>query len=237
MCLTTDMSRTNPKQNEYCVYMHTAPNGKRYIGITCCKPRNRRWQNGFGYVDNQHFYRAIKRYGWNNFQHDILEDNLTAEDAGRLESEYIKKYKTQDKRYGYNIMEGGQVGYHLSEEHKAKIGKANSGENNGMYGHHYTDEERKQMSERSAWRGRKHTEESRNKMSIAMKGNTNTKTGKMHHRARAVNQYSLDGEYIATYDTAKQASLATGALRSGICNCCKANRKQRTAGGFIWRYA
>lgn len=152
-------------KKDYCVYMHICPNNKRYIGITCCKPVNRRWQNGYGYRYNDHFFRAILKYGWENIQHIILEDNLSSEDAGTKEQEYIQKYKTDIREYGYNLTQGGEVGLHLSEKHKAKISKANSGENNGMYGHRYTDEERKAMSINSVWRGRKHTEETKKKIS------------------------------------------------------------------------
>ena len=77
-------------KREYCVYMHITPNGKRYIGQTCCEP-NRRWQNGYGYV-GQIFFCAIKKYGWNNIQHIILADNLTSDEADSIEQEYIKKF-------------------------------------------------------------------------------------------------------------------------------------------------
>ena len=37
------------------------------------------------------------------------------------------------------------------------------------------------------------------------------------------------------YDSAKAASIESGAEATGICNCC--NGKQKTAGGFHWKYA
>ena len=223
-------------KREYCVYMHTAPNGKRYIGITCCQPRNRRWQNGYGYVTQPRFYNAIKKYGWDNFEHTILEDDLTAEEAGEKEQEYISQYQTTDKKYGYNIKVGGEVGYHLTEEHKEKISRANAGENNGMFGHHYTDEERKEMSESSVWRGRKHTAETRKKISEYLKAHPETFThwGKEHPLAKAIMQYDKDGNFVARYDTAVEASQKTGVARSGICCCAKG--KAKTAGGYMWRY-
>lgn len=42
----------------YCVYKHTAPNGKVYIGITKQKPKYR-WGRGSGYRTNEHFTRAM----------------------------------------------------------------------------------------------------------------------------------------------------------------------------------
>ena len=63
----------------YKVYIHRNKiNGKVYIGITKQKPENR-WRNGKGYKQNIKFYRAIEKYGWNNFEHIVLVDNLTAE--------------------------------------------------------------------------------------------------------------------------------------------------------------
>ena len=223
-------------KREYCVYMHTAPNGKRYIGITCCQPRNRRWQNGYGYVTQPRFYNAIKKYGWDNFEHTILEDDLTAAEAGEKEQEYISQYRTTDKKYGYNILVGGEVGYHLTDEQKEKISRANAGENNGMFGHHYTDEERKKMSELSVWRGRKHTAETRKKISEYLKAHPETFThwGKDHPMAKAIIQYDKDGNFVARYDTAVEAAQKTGASRSGICTCAKGRIK--TSNGYMWRY-
>ena len=77
---------------EYVVYKHTnLINGKVYIGITSQKPESR-WKKGGGYKNNKHFYRAIKEYGWGNFSHDILTENLSIEEAETLEKLLIKKY-------------------------------------------------------------------------------------------------------------------------------------------------
>jgi hypothetical protein len=62
--------------NTYIVYKHTSPNNKVYIGITKKKP-NDRWASGFGYEHQIYFFRAIVKYGWDNFKHEILYTNLT----------------------------------------------------------------------------------------------------------------------------------------------------------------
>ena len=221
-------------KTEYYVYMHITPNGKRYIGITCCEKPNRRWQNGYGYT-TQPFYRAIKKYGWNNIEHIILASGLSSSEASTLERMYIEKYHTTNKKYGYNMTDGGEYFGHMSEEHKQKIGDANRGERNGMYGHRYTDEERQYMSEHSVWNGRNHTEETKQKMSLARKEHPIAFYGKEHPMAHAVLQYDLNGKYINRYDTAKEAEEKTGTLRSTICTCLKGRKK--TAGGYIWKYA
>lgn len=68
----------------FSVYKHTSPVGKVYIGITSKAPKER-WQNGRGYWNNKHFYRAIKKYGWNNFEHEILYEGLTEGQANIIE--------------------------------------------------------------------------------------------------------------------------------------------------------
>lgn len=72
----------------YTVYLHTSPSRKRYVGITCQKPKHR-WQNGLGYCYNEYFTNAIKKYGWDNIKHEILFENLTKEEAKRKLSKQI----------------------------------------------------------------------------------------------------------------------------------------------------
>ena len=91
----------------FCVYKHTAPNGKVYIGITCQKPEER-WKNGKGYGNNKHFKAAIQYYGWPNIQHEIIKDNLTKEQACILEKELIKIFDSTNPKKGYNQSTGGE---------------------------------------------------------------------------------------------------------------------------------
>lgn len=50
-----------------------------------------------------------------------------------------------------------------------------------------------------------------------------------------VNQYDLNGLFIATYDSANQASAAAGVDHWSICACCRG--EYRHAGGYQWKYA
>ena len=90
---------------KYCVYLHkNKNNGKCYVGITSRKPRER-WQYGNGYRRQPKFFNAILKYGWDNFEHIILENNLNEEEALEKETYYIKKYNSIEN--GYNILEQG----------------------------------------------------------------------------------------------------------------------------------
>ena len=103
----------------YCVYMHENKiNNKKYIGQSC--NIKVRW-HAISYKGSSRFYNAIQKYGWENFNHIILEDNLSAEEADIKEKYYIKKYNTLNQDFGYNLKEGGTNQYHHSKETLNKI--------------------------------------------------------------------------------------------------------------------
>ena len=98
----------------YTIYMHKNKiNGKRYIGQTNQKRLEDRWRKGAGYKPkNNHsskFYNAIQKYGWENFEHIILEDNIkTLEQANEREQYWISYYDTfNNDEKGYNMTSGG----------------------------------------------------------------------------------------------------------------------------------
>lgn len=162
--------------------MHKCPNGKVYIGLTSMEPR-KRWLSGTGYK-GQPFYNAIAKYGWDNIEHIIIADNLTKEEACNLEIETIKKYKSRDKKYGYNISVGGDkgnLGQKFTEEHKEKI-------RNSLIGRKYSPETIEKM--RQAKLGKKPSDETRKKYSEMRKGCGNPRYG-VHLSEETKNKISL----------------------------------------------
>lgn len=107
------------------VYKHTSPKGKVYIGITSKSPADR-WASGFGYEHQVYFFRAIVKYGWINFTHEILYEGLTKEEAEAKEVELIAQYKSADLNFGYNIDLGGD-NHRLSLETRKKISDIKKG--------------------------------------------------------------------------------------------------------------
>lgn len=98
-------------QNEtYCVYMHTnQQNGKVYIGQTKFGNNpNKRWRNGEGYAMSVVFYKAIKKYGWDGFDHKIIALGLTQDEANHLEETLIQQFDSTNPANGYNIKAGGE---------------------------------------------------------------------------------------------------------------------------------
>lgn len=173
------------------VYKHTnLLNSKSYIGITS-QSVQRRWQNGYGYsLNNQLFAKAIKKYGWENFEHTILEECSSLEEANRQERYWINYYHTyigDPLCNGYNMTLGGDgtTGYICSdeakekirskatgrlhsEETKQKISEATTGEHNPFYGRHHSPETIEKIRQSRA--GYTHSQETRQKISEAQKG-------------------------------------------------------------------
>lgn len=90
----------------FSVYVHKNKiNNKVYVGITSTDVE-KRWENGNGYR-KQYIYNDIKKYGWDNFTHEVLFTNLSLEQAQAKEIELIKKFNSNDERYGYNKTIGG----------------------------------------------------------------------------------------------------------------------------------
>lgn len=134
---------------KYIVYKHTSPSGKVYIGITCQNPEQR-WRSGKGYKNNQPFYYAIQKYGWNNILHEIIACNLSHNEAQDMERRLIKEYHSTDKNFGYNICFGGEdgwVGVHHTEIAKKKISLAKKGKPSSRKGVSLSDETKKKLSD------------------------------------------------------------------------------------------
>ena len=109
--------------NNYCVYMHRNKiNNKVYIGQTC--NIKVRW-HPISYKSSSYFYNAIEKYGWDNFEHIVLIDNLSLEEANQKEKYFIKIYESTNRNKGYNLKTGGNNGYQLSKETKQKIRLSN----------------------------------------------------------------------------------------------------------------
>lgn len=207
--------KTISNMDNYSVYIHTNKiNGKKYIGITSQRLA-RRWRNGNGYYQNEHFYRAICKYGWDNFTHEVIREGLTKEEACLLEKQLIAKYHTNEELHGYNKSTGGEFpvqGVKLSEETKRKM-----------------SESHKKIV---------FTEEWKKNMSIAAKKRGNMKTGKNGIQcgvAGLVKQIDIkSGEVVAEYYGFYEMSRKTG---FGIEPVRRATRgKQKQSHGYKWEY-
>lgn len=162
-------------QKKYTVYMHrNKHNGKIYVGITTESPV-RRWQNGWGYSSQPLFYNAIIKYGWDSFDHIILAENLSKNDACEMEISLIAQYKSYDRNYGYNRDLGGYAPGRVSEETKTVLREKNLGKK-------MSEESKKKMS--AAKKGKPLSEALKKQIGERSKGRPTSEKQKEVARAR-----------------------------------------------------
>lgn len=155
-------------EKKYLVYKHTnIINNKVYIGQTSKSLKERSGNNGRHYSHSTYFYSAICKYGWENFVHEILEDNLTLKEAIEKERYYIKLYRSNETNYGYNLTSGGEKqkeyskiskqkmslakkGKPLSLEHRKNISRAIMGEHNPNYGKTCSEEIKQKIRDKKS---------------------------------------------------------------------------------------
>lgn len=133
---------SNSNANNWCVYIHTTPSGKKYVGITSQSVKER-WRNGNGYKYNSHFTRAISKYGWDSISHEVVADGLSEDAAKQMEIELIQQYDSTNQNYGYNISCGGE----------GTLGVRHYGEDNPFYGKSHSCENKMLIANsiRHAW--------------------------------------------------------------------------------------
>ena len=213
------------------VYMHTCRiNGKRQIGITG-QHIEKRWSKGDGYRTNPKFQADIQKYGWENFEHIILDENLSIVEAEIKEAEQIEKYDTI--RSGYNRSPGGSGfgGCQHTEESKRKIGNAISGANNPNYGGKCCTDEWREKQRRSHT-GKKLSEENKRKIGDGVRGkivHTEEFKKELSERSRKAIMRD-DGE---KYSSFTEAARANGVSQSALSHAIKRNQK---SAGYYWSY-
>lgn len=209
-------------------------NNKCYIGITC-NSTARRWQNGSGYMHKENgryhqpkFANAINKYGWENFEHIILEDGLSKDEACEKEKYYISYFNTIEN--GYNCYDGGDVG-RLGKPHSEETKRLLS---NMLKGRRHTKEAKRKITE--AQLGRPCKEETKRKISEALKRNgcNKDRISRSNPRARKVLQFTRDNELVREWDCIMDIERELGFAHSNISKCCR--HKIETAYNFIWGY-
>ena len=237
------------------IYRHWITNDedieKSYIGLTKQKPQ-RRWRKGKAYLkEPTKFANAIIKYGWDNFNHEIIgvvEANTEEEllqDLKEWEKYYIWKYDSYKNGYNSTLGGDGTVGF--------------KGENNPMWGKQHSNETKQKISEaklgkETYMKGKKHksesielmreshkkenlSDETRRKMSESQKKRRDTKeTKKKKSEARkgsknpkATKVICLNtGDIFLTIKDAKEWLKKETGKDGDISKCCRGLTK--TAG-------
>jgi group I intron endonuclease len=176
-----------------CVYKITNKiNNKIYIG----KANNpfERWKEHLNIVkDNtkhghSFIHSAIKKYGKDNFEFEIIGTYNTECEALDAEIIFIEQYKSNINKYGhdfgYNLTSGGDgvIDYKPTKEQIEKSANSRRGKykgiNNANYGKKYSYDHKRKISESN--KGKIVTDEVKEKISIANSGERNGQYGKKY---------------------------------------------------------
>ena len=202
--------------DKYYIYIHKNKiNKKIYVGQT--KSIKDRWKPT-AYEKCSKFYNAIQKYGWENFEHIILKNNLTLDEANYWETYYIKYFNTVNN--GYNLNYGGNNKGEISESTREKLSKKSF--------QLWQDENyrKKQHESRlNSW-----TEERKKRMSEQMTGKNSIFAKKIY--CETTNEF---------FDSMADAERKYGINHGGISACCQNKRKSAgkhpiTGEKMVWRY-
>lgn len=203
-----------------------------YVGITSRKPEERWGYNGNNYITSPHFFAAIQKYGWNNFEHNILFENLTKEQACKKEQELIAKWNLMNRNYGYNSASGGEI-FTMNNETKQKISLALIGNQNSA-GHSCSEEKKRKIS--AAQKGRPLTEEHKKKLSEAAKKRhvpcSDKKRESIRKSSHKKKVYCEELNII--YKSVQECSRQLGIPATNISKLC--NGRGKTLKGYHLKY-
>lgn len=247
----------NEIAGEYKIYVHINKiNRKIYIGQTK-QTLEQRYNHGNGYNNSRHFNNAIKKYGWENFEHIILVDNVSLKMANIIEEELIKKFKSTNQNYGYNLKSGG-LNHILSDESRKMISENTKGTKHWNYGKHRSEQTKEKISKANKgrvidaeWRkhmsesgkGRKFSEEHKTKIALSKLGEKNPMYNKhlskkaidiKKEKARNILQYDLNGNFIKEWRCIGDITEYYNIDASNICRCCL--NIIQSSHEHIWRY-
>ena len=228
------------------VYSAKSPSGKYYIGITIYPLKKRMRQHEIRSEKRKTnlpaFHSAIKKYGFDNFEWEIIEDNITSwEKLCELEIYYIIKYDSYNN--GYNLTKGGEgsFGRKHSEETKEKIRKSINEYNRGER-EPYSQKPKRSQSEvnREINIKRFKKQEERDKMSrIVKKRYEDPKERERNSIAQGGKPFLVykiidenNHEFIGEWINQSECGRILGVAGQHISECLRGNR--RTAKGYIF---
>ena len=189
----------------------------------------KRWNSGYGYKRQPYFMNAIRKYGWDNFKHEILFVGLDKEEAEHKEIELIAQCRSDEKAHGYNVEHGGNSSGKMSEETKRKISKSLKGRHTDvapLLGKHHTAETKRKLSEmhkgsKNPMYGKHVSEETRRKMSEA-------------HKHCNLCKHVLCVETGETFVSASEAARALGLSQGNVSAVARGERKHSK--GYHFEY-
>lgn len=206
----------------FCVYMHKLrSDGRVYIGQTY-NVHQRWYAQGKKYRRCTHFWNAIQKYGWDSFEHIILEDNLSKEEADYYEDYYIAIYDSMNPEHGFNLRYGGSHGK-LSEETKKLLSKINKGRK-------LPEEAIQKMSEKR--KGVKLSDYHKQRISEGRKQSQRAKDASLKN-VEDCKKKVVCVETNVVFNSVNEAAESVNVSKTCISECL--HGKQHTSGGYHWK--
>lgn len=182
-------------------------NNKKYIGETVRRSyKERLIEHSVNCTKIQnYFYKAILKYGWDNFDKYVLfqteireetkENKKILNDIVNLKGrEYIAYFQSSNSKYGYNLTEGGD----------------------GISGYAHTEENKKKFSENR-------------------KGEKHWNYGRKNSAGRKILQFDLDFNFIKEWPSAREIQRELNISASMITNCCRGRHNRVHGFIFVYK--
>jgi len=136
----------------YSIYKVTnAINGKVYIGFDSNWPKRKYSHKYHLNKRNQHLYYAFRKYGWDNFEWEVIYQSKDGEHClNVMESYFINQYDSYNNGYNETLGGEGTLGHKHKEETIKKLSNLAKGkyfgENNPMFNKRHSLESKLKMS-------------------------------------------------------------------------------------------
>ena len=249
-------------ENHYnCIYCYTNKvNGKKYVGQAKDFNKRHRGHIKASYNKNRKreynipFHNAIRKYGIENFEIEILKDNLQNQDElNYWEKYYITEFDLLAKNgKGYNLALGGEGGNTLAGKTEEEVAEIKRKQSEAWHNksdeeikektrkwhetmNNKTDEEKAERSKKQseAWKNRTDEEKAEisRKKSEANKGENNSRARKI------VSVDSLTKLPVFIWQYKKQAADFYNISNSTLTKYLKGKAKSgHEYNGFLWYY-
>jgi len=192
------------------IYKITSPTGRIYIGQSVNIEKRKRKYVILSCKGQPRLYRSLVKYGFSKHIFEVVEE-CTLGELNNRERHWQDFYDVTGS-IGLNIrltQTNDKSGY-CTQELRDKVSKGN--------------------------KGKQRTEEHNNHQSrikTGVKQLQQTIQKRIEKNNKIVLQYTQAGEFIKKWDSQRQAETALGLNR--CVNACL-RKRQKTAGGFIWKY-
>lgn len=192
-------------------------NHKMYIGKTDYFTVERRWAEHIRAINredckNRALYRAMKKYGIENFEFSIIEET---DKTSEREEFWIAFYDTYNNGYNSTLGGDGRAYVHIDIKELKK---------------YYRNHNFKETA--------KHFNVAHKTLRNIMKQNNieiESSQSIMKNNSTSVLQLSMDGEIVCTYNSCHEAEMIISGVNSGhISKVCRGIRK--SAYGYKWQY-